>query len=64
MRDRDPGRGGHGGERRDAGHDLERDLRLGERERLLAAAPEDERVAALQADDAEPSRAVGDEQAR
>src|SRR5215208_2427485 len=39
--------GGHGGERRDAGDDLEGDGRPGERLRLFAAAPEDERIAAL-----------------
>ena len=36
--------------------------RLGERECLLAAASEDERVAALEADDLEPAAPVGDEQ--
>ncbi len=37
---------------RDARHDLERNAGRVQRLRLLAAAPEDERVAALQADDA------------
>ena len=40
-----------GDTRRDAGDDLEGDLGLGERLGLLAAAAEDERVAALEADD-------------
>ena len=46
--DRDPGVGGRGDRRRDAGHDLERDAGGREGLRLLAAAPEDERVAALE----------------
>ena len=64
MGDRDQGRGGHGRDRRDARDDLERDAGLGERERLLAAAAEHERVAALEPDDVEAGGAVGDEQAR
>ena len=46
------------------GHDLEGDAGLGERERFLAAAAEDERVAALEPHDVEPRGAVGHEQAR
>ena len=57
-----PRRGGHGGEGRDARDDLERHAGLGERERLLAAAAEDERVAALQPDDLEPAPPELDEQ--
>ena len=55
VRDRDARRLGNGGDRRDAGHELERDAGADERERLLPAAAEDERVAALQAHDAAPS---------
>ena len=47
-RDRDAGRGRRGHRRRDAGHHLERHTGVAERHGLLAAAPEDERVAALQ----------------
>ena len=43
----------HGG--RDAGHELERDPGRGERLRLLAAAPEDEGVAALEPHHALPA---------
>ena len=57
-----PAAAGHSAERRDAGHDLERDAGRGEREGLLPAAPEDERVAALEADDRAALRAVRDEQ--
>ena len=53
---------GHGRDARDARGDGERDPRLGELERLLAAAAEDERVAALEADDLEPGPPVLDEQ--
>ena len=51
MRDRDSGRGGHGAERGDSGHDLEGHAGFGQDKSLLASAPEDERVAALQTDD-------------
>ena len=47
-----PGVGGRGDARGDAGHDLERDARRAQRLRLLAAAAEHERVAALQPHDA------------
>ena len=57
VRDRDQGRGRNGCDRRDAGHDLERRRRPRQRERLLAAATEDERVAALQANDVEAAPA-------
>ena len=62
MRDRDARRRRHRRQRRDARDDLERDVRLRERERLLAAAAEDERVAALQAHDLEAAPAELDEQ--
>ena len=62
MRDGDQRGGGHGRDARDARRDGERDPRLGQRERLLAAAAEDERVAALEADDVEPGPPVVDEQ--
>ena len=62
VRDRDADRLGHRRDRRHARHELERHARIGERERFLAAAPEDERVAALQANDATPVAAVHDEQ--
>jgi hypothetical protein len=52
MGDRDSGQGGRGHGRADAGHDLERDAGLGERERLLASAAEHEGIAALEAHDA------------
>jgi len=52
MRDGDAGRSRNGCERRHAGDDLERHVRAGERQRLLAAAPEKERISALQAHDA------------
>ena len=61
MRDRDPGRGRHRRKRRDPGDDLERDPGAGERERLLAAAAEDERVAPFEPHDAARA-AVRDEQ--
>ena len=48
-----PAADGHRRERRDAGDDLDRDTGRGERERLLAAAAEHERVAALEPDDVE-----------
>jgi len=49
--DRDARGGGRSRERRHTGDDLEVDARLRERECLLAAAAEDERVASLQPDD-------------
>ena len=52
----------HGGDRRDAGHELERHAGVGERERLLPAAAEDERIAALEPDDAPPVASVHHEQ--
>ena len=64
VRDGDQCRGGNRRDRRDAGDDLEVDPGLGERERFFAATTEDERVAALEPDDIEAGRAVGDEQAR
>ena len=60
--DRDPDRRGHGAHRRHAGHDLALDPGCGQRERLLAAAAEDERVAALEAHDLEPLPPELDEQ--
>jgi hypothetical protein len=60
--DRDPGRGGHGAQGRHARNDLELDPHLGECERLLAPAPEDEGVAALQADHVVALTAEADEQ--
>ena len=62
VRDRDARRLGNGGDRRHAGHELERDAGADERERLLPAAAEHERVAALEAHDAAPAPAVRDEQ--
>jgi hypothetical protein len=61
VRDRDADRAGNGCERRDAGDDLERDAGIGERERLLAAAPEQKRVTALEAYDTGPLAAERDE---
>ena len=63
MGDRDAGRRGHRADRRYPRNDLELESGLGERERLLAAAAEDERVAALEADDVEPAAPVEHEQA-
>jgi len=62
VRHRDPRGGGNGGDRRDARDDLERDSRLGERERLLATPPEDVGVAALEADNLEALPTERDEQ--
>ncbi len=57
--DRDPGVGGRGDPGGDAGDDLELDPGLAQRFALLAAAAEDERVAALQPHDAAcPARAA------
>ena len=53
---------GHRRDRRDAGDELERHAGVGERERLLPAAAEDERVAALQPHDAAAPPPVRDEQ--
>ena len=50
--ERDAGERRHGGQRRHARHDLVRDAGIDERLDLLAAAAEDERVAALQPHDA------------
>jgi hypothetical protein len=58
---RDPGVGGRCHARGHARDDLEAHPRRGERLRLLAAAPEHERVAALQAHDALPGPAQLDE---
>ena len=55
---RDQRRLGHGRDRRHAGHELEGDARIGERECLLAAAAEDERVAAFQTHDEAPAAVV------
>ena len=52
MGDRDAGVGGGGDAGGDPGHDLELDPGLAQRLALLAAAAEDERVAALEPDDA------------
>ena len=62
VRNGDAGRLGNRGDRRDAGHELERHARPDERERLLAAAAEHERVAALEAHHAAAAPAVRDEQ--
>ena len=56
--DRDPRVGGGGDAGGHAGDDLELDPGGAQRLALLAAPPEDERVAALQADDAAPARAA------
>ena len=55
MRHRDAGQRGRGDRGADARHDLERDAGRGERQRLLAAAPEDERVARLEPHDPAPA---------
>jgi len=62
MRHRDQHRFRHGRDRRDAGNELEGDAGSGERERLLAAAPEDERIAPFEADD-EAAATVVDQRA-
>ena len=62
MRQRNPGRGGHGGECRHSGDDVERDAGCGQRQRLLAAAAVDEGIAALETHDVEPRAAELDEQ--
>ena len=62
MRDRDRRRRGDGGDARHAGCHGERHAGIGQGERLLAAATEDEGVAALEPHDVEPGSAVRDEQ--
>ena len=57
VRDRDARVGERGDAGGDAGHDLEGDAGGAQRQRLLAAAAEHERVAALQAHDRLPARA-------
>ena len=64
LRDRDSGVGRRRDPGSDPGHDLERDPVLAAGERLLAAAPEDERVAALEADDLAARERVLDDQRR
>ena len=67
MRDRNAGIGETADPGGDAGHDAERDRGAGQRQSLLAAAPENTGVAALQAQDAatlprqrdQPGRDVG-----
>ena len=54
MGERDARRRGHRRGRRDARHDLDTETGALQRERLLAAAAEDERVASLQPDDVRP----------
>ena len=61
--DGDAGVGGRGDAGRHPGHDLERDAGLREHERLLAAAAEHERVAALEAHDALARAGVLEQQA-
>jgi hypothetical protein len=62
MRYRNPGRRRHCAQRRHARDDFELEPSLGEGERLLAAAAEDERIAALQPDDVAALAAERDEQ--
>ena len=62
LRQRHAGVGGHGRERRDAGHDLVGDACRLEGERLLAATSEDVGVATLQANDERSPAPVLDEQ--
>ena len=57
VRHRDAGIGEPADAGRDARHDAERNARLDQRQRLLAAAPEDEGIAALQPADALAGRA-------
>jgi hypothetical protein len=59
--DGDPRRRGH--RRADARNDLERDAGLDQRQRLLAAPPEHERIAALQADHVVTAAGLADHQA-
>src|SRR5205085_12105016 len=60
--DRDPGGAGHGRERRDACDYFEGNAGFGERERLLPAAAEEERVAALEPHDVVAATAERNEQ--
>ena len=62
VRDGNPSVSRHRDRRRDARHDLERDARRPQRLRLLSPAPEDERIAALQAHDALALARLIDEQ--
>jgi hypothetical protein len=62
MRDRNACRRRDGRDGRHAGHDLEVDSGFGERERLLSAPAEDERISSLQADDLEVAPAQRHEQ--
>ena len=62
VRQRNPGRGGYGGERRHARNDLGGDSGRRERLDLFTAAAEEERVAALQADDRLEAPAERDQQ--
>jgi len=62
MGDGDAGSGRHGGERRDARDHLEGHAGPRERDRLLPAAPEHVRVAALQPHDAPPAAGMCDEE--
>ena len=64
LGDRDPGVGGRGDAGGHARDHLEGQPRGAQRLRLLAAAPEDERVAALEADDAATGADVVDQQAQ
>ncbi len=57
----DAGIGQAADRRGDAGHDAERDARAGQRQRLLAAAAEDEGIAALEAQHALPGARQADE---
>ena len=64
MGDRHARIGRHGDRRGDPGHDLVGDAGLAQRLRLLAAAAEDERVAALEAHDERARAAVLDQRLR
>ena len=64
MRDRNAGQRRRRNRRRHAGHDLERDAGGAQRQRFLAAAAEDERVAGLQPDDALAASRGANQQAR
>ena len=61
--DRDQRRRRYGSDRGDTRDDLERDAGFGERERLFATTPEDERVTPLEPYDVEVRDSVRDEQA-
>jgi len=58
VRHRDQRRFRHGRERRHTGNELEGDARIRKRERLLAAATEDERVAAFEPHDEVPAAVI------